>query len=85
MADETDMPSYGGEKEGLMDPAWERQQRKVSGEEEEKDRACDRASFVRFDRRLPPGATLTCARRVSRSRKSTRVFAMDAICSRCSK
>ncbi|XP_065832776.1 alpha-actinin-like [Oscarella lobularis] len=29
MADETDMPSYGGEKEGLMDPAWERQQRKT--------------------------------------------------------
>eukprot|EP00118_Oscarella_pearsei_P024574 m.306337 g.306337 ORF g.306337 m.306337 type:complete len:880 (+) comp41163_c0_seq1:81-2720(+) len=29
MTDETDLPSYGSEKEGLMDPAWERQQRKT--------------------------------------------------------
>ena len=28
--EEQDVASYGSEKQGLLDPAWERQQRKVS-------------------------------------------------------
>ena len=66
------VPEEEWEREAVLDPAWERQQKKVI-ECVRASRSCTARSLRRHSR---PGAILICARSARRSRTSTKTFRM---------